>query len=182
MNTKKDLYHFRQIRTTIPVLIILFIFTLSFTPVHSMPSEKKVNLTGTWILNEQKSDLGEYGRMMAAEKMIILQKGKNLRMERYSTAPTGESFNYTENYTLDGKECANMMEPVWKKKSTVTWTDKKSSLTINSDMDLSFEGNEMNIKSVEILSLQDEGKSMVIKSTSSTDYGDMSITIVYDLQ
>ena len=169
-------------RILIPVFVSLLLLILPFASGHSMPVGKKVNLSGTWILNEQKSDLGEYGRMMASEKIIILQKGKNFKMDRYSTAPTGEPYNYTENYTLDGEECINKLENIWTKKSTVVWTDKKSSLTVTSDLNLSFEGNEMNIKSVEIMSLQDGGKSMVIKSTSSTDYGDMVITIVYDLQ
>jgi hypothetical protein len=169
-------------RILIPVSLSFLLLILPLTPGHSMPMGKKVNLSGTWVLNEQKSDLGEYGRMLASEKIIILQKGKSLRMERYSTAPTGEPYNYTENYTLDGKECINQLENIWKKTSTVIWTDKKSSLTLNSNLVLSYEGNEMNIKSIEIMNLQDGGKSMVIQSTSSTDYGDMAITIVYDLQ
>jgi hypothetical protein len=182
MNTRKETGHTKPMRTVITVLVTLLVITLAVLPGYSLPSEKKVNLTGTWVLNEQKSELGEYGRMLASEKIIIMQKGKNLRMDRSATAPTGESYSYVENYTLDGQECVNKMEPVWVKKSTVTWTDKKSSLTIISDMNVNFEGNEMNIKSVEIISLQDGGKSMVIKSTSSTDYGDLAITIVYDLQ
>jgi len=61
-------------------------------------------------------------------------------MERYVTTPTGESYNYPENYTLDGKECVN---PLWeqsKKTSTVAWSEDKKSLTFTSLLDLMFEG------------------------------------------
>ena len=49
-------------------------------------------------------------------------------------------------------------------------------------MELMLEGNEMKINTVEVCNLEDGGKSLIIKETASTDYGDMTITIVYDLQ
>src|SRR4030042_6108679 len=94
-------------------------------PGNSMPMGKKSNFSGTWILNEQKSDFGEYGRMMASNKIIIVQKGKKLTMERYATTPSGESGNYTENYTIDGKECVNNISEEFKKTSTVTKSEDK---------------------------------------------------------
>src|SRR4030042_3245303 len=149
---------------------------------NSMPMGKKSNFSGTWILNEQKSDFGEYGRLMASDKLVIVQKGKKLTMERYATAPTGEAYNYSENYTPDGKECVNDLLDIWKKSSIVTWSDKKSSLTITSDQVFNWEGTEMKINTVEVYSLEDGGKSMVIKETASTEYGDMVVSFVYDLQ
>jgi hypothetical protein len=151
-------------------------------PGNSMPMGKKSNFSGTWILNEQKSDFGEYGRMMASDKIVIVQKGKKLTMERYITTPTGEAYNYPENYTLDGKECIN---PLWeqsKKTSTVAWSEDKKSLTFTSLLELMFEGNEMKINTVEVYSLEDGGKSMVIKETASTEYGDTVVSFIYDLQ
>jgi len=144
--------------------------------------EKKANFSGTWILNETKSDFGDYGRMMASDKLVIVHKGKKLTMERYATAPTGEAYNYTENYTLDGKECFNSPTPEFKKTSTVAKTEDKKGLVINSTLDLNFEGNSMKILTVENYSLQEDGKVLVIKSTASTDYGDMAVSFAYDKQ
>jgi hypothetical protein len=147
-----------------------------------MPMGKKSNFSGTWILNEQKSDFGEYGRMMASDKIVIVHKGKKLTMERYSTAPTGESYNYIENYTLDGKECIIPLFEESKKTSTVSRTEDKTGLIINSTLDLSFEEQNMKILTVENYTLEDGGKSMVIKTTASSDYGIMSVSFVYDLK
>lgn len=159
------------------LLLILPLLTAS-----SMPMGKKAIFSGTWILNETKSDFGEYGRMMASNKIIIAHKGKKLTMERYATTPAGESVNYKENYTLDGKECVNNISEEFKKTSTVVKSEDKKGLIINSTLDLSFEGNEMKILTVENFTLEDGGKTMIIKSTASTDYGDMVVSLVYDLQ
>jgi len=164
------------------ISVSLLLITLPLLNSNSMPMGKKSNFSGTWILNEQKSDFGEYGRMMASDKLIIVQKGKKLTMEKYATAPTGEAYNYPENYTLDGKECVNPLFEQSKKTSTVAWSEDKKSLTFTSLLELVFEGQEMKINTVEVYSLEDGGKSMVIKTTSSTEYGDMVFSFVYDIE
>jgi hypothetical protein len=164
------------------VSFVALLLVIPLLTSSALPMGKKANFSGTWILNETKSDFGEYGRMMASNKIIIAHKGKKLTMERYATAPTGESYNYTENYTLDGKECVNAPSPEFKKTSTVVKSEDKKGLVINSTLDVSFEGNSMKILTVENYSLQENGKVMVIKATASTDYGDMVVNFVYDLQ
>ncbi len=167
------------IRTVTFATLLLIIPLLTSS---TLPMGKKANFSGTWILNETKSDFGEYGRMMASNKIIIVHKGKKLTMERFATAPTGESYNYIENYTLDGKECFNSPSPEFKKTSTVAKSEDKKGLVINSTLEVSFEGNSMKILTVENYSVQEDGKVMVIKETASTDYGDMVVSFIYDLQ
>jgi hypothetical protein len=164
------------------VALASFLLIVPLLTSSTLPAGKKANFSGTWILNETKSDFGEYGRMMASNKIVIVHKGKNLSMERFATSPEGESYNYIENYTLDGKECVNSPAPEFKKTSTAGKSEDKKGLVINSKIELSFEGMEMTIMTVENLSLQEDGKVMVIKSTASTDYGDMEVSMVYDLQ
>lgn len=169
-------------RILIPVSLSFLLLVLPLAPGHSMPMGKKSNFSGTWVLNEQKSDLGEYGRMMASNKLVILQKGKKMSMERFGTAPTGEEYSYIENYTLDGKECIIPLFEQSKKTATAVLSKDKKTLTMKALMELMLEGNEMKINTVEVCNLEDGGKSLIIKETASTDYGDMTITIVYDLQ
>ena len=40
----------------------------------------------------------------------------------------------------------------------------------------------MKINTIEIYSLEDDRKTLVIKNTSITDYGDMIVKFVYDLE
>ena len=164
------------------ILLVSLLFIIPLLTASTLPMGKKANFSGTWILNETKSDFGEYGRMMASDKLIIVQKGKKLSIERFSTAPSGEAYNYTENYSLDGKECVNSPSPEFKKTSTAVKSEDKKGLIINSTLDLSFEGQSMKILTVENITLGEGGKSLIIKSTASTDYGDTAVSFVYDLQ
>lgn len=157
------------------LLLIIPLLTSS-----NLPMGKKANYSGTWILNESKSDFGEYGRLMASDKIVIEQKGKKFTMQRFATSPEGEAYNYTENLTLDGKECVNQLSEEFKKTSTAIKSEDKKGIVINSTLDLSFEGQSMKILTVENLSLEEDGKAMLIKATSSTDYGNMTVSFVYD--
>lgn len=181
MNTHKKLFSGLK-RTIIPVLVSFIILVSHTVPCNSMPAGKKLNLSGTWILNEQKSELGEYGRMIALNKLVILQKGKKMSMERFGTAPTGEEYSYTENYTLDGQECVIPVNEQFKKTANAVLSKDKTNLTIKALVELAFEGNEMKINTIEVFTLEDGGKTLVIKETASSDYGDIIVTIVYDLQ
>jgi hypothetical protein len=78
-----------------------------------------------------------------------------------------------EKFTLDGKECVNpgMMET--QKKSVVSWSDNKTSLKIVSKID--FQDQTMTLTDVYKL----ENGVLVMESSSSSSFGDMSETRVY---
>ena len=140
---------------------------------------QKPNFSGTWGFNEDKSELGEGGFRGAAVKLMIKQEGNNMSIERVSQRRDGEEFTTTEKYTLDGKECENPARNTTRK-STVTWSEDSKSLTISSTMVFEREGQEMEMKTSEVLSLTDDGKSLSINSTSMTPRGEMKRTYVYD--
>lgn len=181
MKTERNHSHGLK-RTIIPVFLSLMLFTLPLLPCNSMPMARKAKFSGTWILNESKSDFGDYGRMWASNKLIIVQKWRKMSIERFSSGPTGEEYNVLENYTMNGEECENPIFEQSKKTSTVTWSDDKQSLTINSKLELEFEGQEMIMDTIETLTLEDDGKALVITGTAMTDYGDMVVKFIYDLQ
>ena len=169
-------------RGIIPLLVLLAMLVLPLQEITSNPPAKKLNLSGTWILNDSKSDFGEYGQMWASKKLVIVHKKKNLSIERSSTDMNGQTYTVQESYTVDGEECENPIMEESKKISTVTISDDKSSLVIKSTMYLSFEGQDMEIGTVETMSLGEDGKTLVIDGTSSTDFGDMVVQFVYDLE
>jgi hypothetical protein len=181
MKTERN-HSLRLKRTIIPVFVSLMLLTLPLLPCNSMPIARKAKFSGTWILNESKSDFGDYGRMWASNKLIIVQKWRKMSIERFSSGPTGEEYNVLENYTMDGEECENPIFEQMKKKSTVTWSEDKQSLIINSKLELEFEGQEMIMDTIETFSLEDDGKTLAITGTAMTDYGDMVVKFIYDLQ
>jgi hypothetical protein len=169
-------------RNLTPALIFFLLLEFPIMPCNSTPKGKKPNFSGTWVLNESKSEFGEYGHYWAPSKLIIAQKRKKLAIERFAPGPSGKEMDFKGNYTMDGKECENVIFEQSKSKSTVNWSEDNKNLTINSTMNVQVQGQDMEIKSVEIYSLEKDAKSLVIKSTSSTPYGDFSVTFVFDME
>jgi hypothetical protein len=63
------------------------------------------DFSGTWVLNEQKSELGE-GRSgrMAAAKMVVTQTKETISIETTRAGRDGQERVQTQELTLDGKE------------------------------------------------------------------------------
>jgi hypothetical protein len=181
MNTK-NMNPERIKGSIIPVLLLTAMLIIPLQEIASNPPAKKLNISGTWVLNDSRSNFGEYGQMWASRKLVIVHKRKDLSIERSSSDMDGQLYTVQETYTIDGEECENPVMDESKKISTVSLSDDKSSLVIKSTLYLSFEGQEMQIGTVETYSLGEDGKSLVIDGTSSTDFGDMVVKFVYDLE
>jgi len=179
MKIKSNFYP-KEKRVNTKVLSFLFIFSFLMISFVTYAVPKKAKFSGEWTLNKEKSNIGEYGEMMAATKLIINQKGKKLEIEKHGTSMEGESYTYTEKYTLDGMECENTIFETTKKKSTANWSEDKKSLTITSTIWFEFEGTELEVKTVEILEFTEDGNSLSINQKASTEYGDLENILVYD--
>ncbi|MCK4344430.1 MAG: hypothetical protein KAX05_04030 [Bacteroidales bacterium] len=173
-------YYPKEKRVNIRVTSFLFLVAFIMTSFVTDAAAKKAKFSGEWTLNNEKSYIGEYGEMMASTKLIINQKGKKLTIERFGTSQDGENYTYTEKYTLDGKECENIIFETTKKKSTANWSEDKKSLTITSTIWFEFEGNELEVSLIEVLEFTEDGYSLSINQKASTDYGDLENTLVYD--
>jgi hypothetical protein len=170
----------KEKRVNIRVIFFLFIVAFLMTSFVTDAAAKKAKFSGEWTLNKGKSNIPEYGEMMAVTKMIINQKGKKLEIEKHGTSMEGESYTITEKYTLDGKECENIVYETTKKKSTVNWSEDKQSLTITSTMVFEMEGNEFEVKTIEILKFTEDGNSLSMNQNISTEFGDLENKLVYD--
>ena len=168
----------KRVNILIGSFLLLVVFLMTSLVADAAP--KKAKFSGEWTLNEEKSYVAEYGESMAATKMVIVQKGKKLTIEKFGTSPEGDEFKYSVMYTLDGKECENIMMETTKMKSTVNWSDDKQSLTITSTIWFEFDGNELEVALVEILKFTEDGNSLSIDQNASTDYGDLENTLIYE--
>lgn len=150
---------------------ILFFFTMVL--LSSSAFAQSIDFSGNWKLNTAKSKLGaEFS--MAPKQLIIEQKGNDLKVEKHSVFQDQE-FTTTDKLTLDGKDCVNPGFMDTQKKSTVSWTADNKSLKIISKLTVG-DGGEMTI--TEIYKM--DGTNLVIESSSSSSFGDMSETMVYD--
>ncbi|MBG0860373.1 MAG: hypothetical protein IQL11_12785 [Bacteroidales bacterium] len=143
--------------------------------ISVLVSAQGPDFSGTWKLNTGKSKLGaEFS--MAPREIIIGQKGNEFNVEKHSSYQDQE-FTINDKFTLDGKECIN---PGWmdsQKKSTAVWSDDRKSLKITTKMTVG-DGGEMTI--TEIYKM--DGANMVLESSSSSSFGEMAETMVYDKQ
>jgi hypothetical protein len=152
-----------------------------FILISSVTFAQKVNFSGTWTYNETKSVIGgEGGPRGAAIKMIIKQDGNNLSIEKTTRRQSGEESTFTENYTLDGKECKNPTFGDRTKKSTASWSQDKKSLTITSKTVFEREGQQMEVNTTEIYTLSSDKKNLNIDYTSVSSRGERKNTFVYD--
>lgn len=150
-------------------------FLLSFAAVLFSAAifAQAPDFSGTWTLNTSKSTLGaEFS--MAPKNVIVVQSGNDLSVEKHSEFQ-GQEFVSTDKLTLDGKECTNTVFQDMQKKSTCAWSDDKTSLKVVSKMSMG-DGGDVTINEVYKL----DGGSLVIESTSSSSFGDMSEKMVFD--
>jgi hypothetical protein len=139
----------------------------------SITVSAQVDLTGTWKLNTSKSKLGEQFSM-APKEIILVQKGNDLSVERHLEWQ-GQEFTTNDKFTLDGKECVNPGMMDTQKKSTAVWDADKKSLKIISKIPMQ-DGSEISITEVYKM----DGGNMVIEMNSTSSWGDMAESQVYD--
>jgi len=148
-------------------------FILCALVISALAGAQGIDLSGSWKLNSSKSKLNaEFS--MAPKSLNIAQTGNDLSVERHSEFQ-GQEFVSNDKFTLDGKECTNAGFMDSEKKSTAVWSDDKKSLKVISKIAIG-DGGEMVI--TEIFKL--DGDSLVIDSSSSSSFGDMAETMVYD--
>lgn len=149
------------------------IFLLTAFLISTISNGQGIDFSGSWKLNGTKSKLNpEF--IFAPNTVIVLQKGNELKVEKHSNFQ-GEEITLTDNLTLDGKEAINVGFMDTQKKSIANWSDDKTSLKVTSKLTIG-DGGEMTITEVYKLT----GGNLVIESGSSSSFGEMAETMVYD--
>lgn len=161
-------------------LLGLSLLSLSFVCSAATVIIANADFKGEWTFNEQKSKLAEGRFRMNAQKLKVTQEGDALVVERTSASPNGESFVTTEKLTFDGKTAESTAFGNSKKKSTATWSQDGQQMTINSTINVDMNGNQFEIKIVEVWKLIDGGKSISVDYTSTSTRGTSTNTFVYD--
>jgi len=133
----------------------------------------QTDFSGSWKLNPSISKLGDQFSI-APKEITVVQKGNEMIMERHSEWQ-GQEFTTNDKFTLGGKECINAGWMDSQKKSTAVWAADKKSLKINSKITM-HDGGEISI--TEVYKMDDT--NMVIEMNSSSSFGDMAETQVYD--
>jgi len=143
---------------------LLFALMISLLTI-SLFAADGVNFTGTWTLDQSKVQTHGDQPSMAAGKIVVIQDGNSLKTERFLSNPMMGDFTIKVDLTLDGKENKST-EEFGTRLSTATWSKDNKVLTINSTMQMNFDGQNMEMKSTEMWSLE---KDNVLKLETSFD-------------
>jgi hypothetical protein len=166
----------RSFFKTIFFFLLVPAFLLSF-----ISKADRANFSGEWKLNESKSDLGQLAQW-TTRVITANQKDDSITFARTAPAYTGEDFTSTETLSFDGKESESNLAGTSKKKASAQWSEDGQTLTITYIVLFDFNGQVTEIKGTEILSLSDEGKTLISQGSSSSSFGDFTTKAVYEKQ
>jgi len=156
---------------------------LFFTAVMIMAASAmfaQTNFSGTWALNESKSNFGDSQFRFAATTIIATQDAASLSVQNTQPGFDGGEMKTNAKYNLDGSVSSNtgFMDNV--SKSTVAWSADKTALTINTTMNFEMNGESREFKSTQVWKLSEGGKMLVIESSMPGPDGERKTTAAYD--
>ena len=135
--------------------------------------------SGSWKLNTQKSDLGEFGEMTTEKKITVEEFSDRMVITRTGLNEEGQEKTSKESLSFDGKT------------TTVdTWDDGKKTASIKKENDKSFvisfsslykwQGEDWIEKGTETWQLSDDGKSITINNKSTSKEWDIQTKAVFE--
>jgi hypothetical protein len=141
----------------------------------------QANFSGTWAFNESKSNFGESQFRFAATTIVAVQDAKLLTVETTRPGRDGQEMKSTAKYNLDGTVSENTGFNNTVRKSTVTWSADKSSITIASTMTFDMNGETRTMNSSETWKLSEGGKMLLLDNVMpGRDGAEMKTTVAYD--
>ncbi|MFC1569269.1 glycosyl hydrolase [bacterium] len=151
---------------------------LPVLPIES--KHKKVDFSGNWAFNEDKSILNQWGVGRLPYKMGITQTENELAIQKTFIVEWGDDRVTEENLTLDGTE---MKSEMWNSPRIMTakWTENGDSLIIESKITFNWGGQASEMILNETWTLQ-EDDVISITQFSSSRRGDREIIMIYNKQ
>ncbi len=142
----------------------------------------QANFSGTWALNESKSNFGDSQFRMASSSIVAVQDAKLLTVTTTRPGMDGQEMKSTNKYNLDGTTTENPGFGESVRKSTAKWSADKSALTITSTMSFDMGGEATTMTTTETYKLSEGGKVLLIENVMPgfQGGGEMKTTAAYD--
>ena len=152
-----------------------FAFILAFVLFSSVAIGQKVNYSGEWKLNENKSTLGsEFS--MAPASITVTHAKKTLDLKTVNVWD-GQEMVSESHFTLDGKECENVGFGENVTKSTAELDKKSKTIKIVTNGNAEGVGDWTSTQNM----LMKEG-NLVIQFEAASDMGEIAETYIFDKQ
>jgi len=174
-----------------PAILALVLFAV---PAALNGQGSKVNFSGDWVYNAEKSDIGQPQGQAPGQAQgqrpggmprggygggdfTAKQAGNTLTVTRTFEGRDGSSNTMTSSYTLDGKESVNT-SGMGESKSVARWSADGKVLTITTTRTMSRGSESRTMTSTEVWSLTDP-KTLQIERTMPSPDGERKTKSVY---
>jgi hypothetical protein len=146
--------------------------------VHLDEDGHRIDFSGRWLIDEEKSELGDLGAGMTPQIMEINQRGDELVIRRTLLSEFDDDRVTEQTLRLDGTESHSTFRGA-PKMSTSTWTEDGDAIKIESTVTLSFGGSSTTMTSTEEWNLLLDGAFLTIEQSSLSPWGKRTSTAVF---
>ena len=160
---------------------LMVVLIVSAALVSFSTKADRANFSGSWALNEGKSDFGERGARFATKALKVEQKGDAITISR--TTPSfqgGDDVTTTETLGFDGKEVQGTGFGGSVRKAALKWATDGQSLSISSTTTGERNGQAFSFSATETWTLGDGGKSLTVTTVRTTQQGEVTTKAAYD--
>lgn len=150
---------------------------VGFEPVSDLP--RRVNFTGTWLLDEERSDFGRGGASSAPTKLEISQTDTSLHLRSTRVLEFIDDQLTEESLALDGTESKSefMNSP---RVTTAALSDGDRALKLHSTISLNWGAPGSKIVTDETWTLLDRGRFLSIHRVAQSPSGQQESTLIYE--
>ncbi|MGH2646379.1 MAG: hypothetical protein ACRDE8_02385 [Ginsengibacter sp.] len=156
------------------ILIILSIGGTAFTNISTI---SRPDFSGTWLINEGKSEFGEHPLYIASRQIKVKQNDDDIFIERVNM---DDSLSYSETISFDGQASKSITTVKRAKVARIKWDDSFEKFTEEADYSIEGDGNKPAFTSAETWSMSGDGNTLTIFTLFEVPAATYSIKAVYD--
>lgn len=159
------------------ILFVLTIFIASSALIFGFTVES--DFSGEWTFNEEESDLGQSQFNFVWEDLNITQTSEEITIERHGEGQNGP-VEITDTIKLNGEESENLGFGQSVRTSTARWVEGSDDLLVETTIEFEANGQTNEIETSETYTLDESGQTLTITNEVTSNFGDISQTLVYE--
>lgn len=156
---------------------LLFLFAICFAT--AVKAQQHPDFSGTWARNTEKCEVSQGLSINSVPTdLTIKQSNSILDISSTSKNRAGEVSNSNEKPAFDGTPFLTVTKSKFNKKALIKWGQNPNELSLTEE--LTNDQGSVTQKFSETWSLQDDGKTLVIKATIDANNTQYTATEVFD--
>ena len=148
-------------------------------PPIAIPPKPKLDFSGEWAFNENKSELENARSGFVPDRMQVYQYGNNLIAEKRFVQEYTDDRVENDTLNINGEETKSQMynSPMITK---AKWSNDGDTLVINSKVTFTMGGRSMEMTTNELWTLSDDGNTLFIHQTADSFSEKRKVDLVYN--